>query len=262
MDKGLRGEPITCDDLYAIQGDIRNNLQGIYANLIATLSAHIWGFYLGSGSYQIAGQKESAGLRWRISQHQSEEHRKRYPSPHYQFMDQPDHTSTFVVLAVFAEPVSTFTAQLVEEALMLIFGAFFSPGNVSPIRYSMFLVTLNRRLPLIFQAFNSDDMSNEAVERRKAKGFAVGKTRANKNNRLQLERLDAGQFKIWSNNTKTRVVVQIGGYDLRINSLIMDLLGLEVDGTVNVTLDLVVSGHPHWHAIKATPEDPSYMLGI
>ncbi|KAL5364804.1 hypothetical protein BJX96DRAFT_139009 [Aspergillus floccosus] len=263
----ISSEPFTPTRLLSIGGNIRDQKQGVYADIVTNEDPKYFRIYVGS-SAAVSDSRRVRGLNRRIREHlsfiRSESGRPESGIPHSVEVKKPGSRASFIILVRFATPVDRAVVHIAEAVMTILFASwdnktflYLRPAYLpKPDGWG-----LNNSNPMDFAipGHSSDPGYREGQ-------ILGGRNRAAKMQRRRIANAQAGgAVRIIAYHAQGRYWgfrFNLCGESFVIPTALGRSLGLRYNRVVNVKCDIRVDQHPFAYAQKAQWESKARRLGI
>ncbi|KPM42470.1 hypothetical protein AK830_g4115 [Neonectria ditissima] len=253
----------TVSKLLSLGGNIRDESQGVYADIVTNEHPGYFRIYIGAAS--SAGSQRFAGLRRRIQEHlgfaKSKSGRAQSGIPHCTEMTKPGAHPNFVVLIRFSEVVPIPIVHVAEALMTILFASWdnqtfmdLRPGHLAEHRDW----GLNKANPLDFGIVSIYDR-----DRVKAQLVESARKKAARNKTKSIENARAGHFvRTYPDRMRNNFRFKLCAESIMISATLGGDLGLKGHPAVKVECDIRVQQHPSPYALKASWKSNARRLGI
>ncbi|KAL1635372.1 hypothetical protein SLS56_001796 [Neofusicoccum ribis] len=254
--------PVSSEDLLKIRGNIRDQSQGVYLDIVTTPSDS-YGLYTGGAAATMASCRSFRGLYRRIGKHLSKANRESRPCTHYEWIDRPGNKANFVILAVFDTETPKELIYFTEMVMTILFESYDDEGfrDIRPSLPTTGGVPLNRDTPLRTE-LHADDNKEVAAKRAQGRRDGAAKTALIKQNRSLQTASKGGAVKMIADGGRLRFKVLALPW-IGIPQRTAKSWDLKGGDTVNVVYDIRKEGsHKKKFAEDDASNDDGSALGI
>lgn len=269
---------LTVNRLLSLKGNLKDNSQGVYADVVTNSMSSDFRIYIGSAAGVYKGRKDS-GLCRRIKEHIASRKKGSRPESgmiHAQELSKETSRTNFIILVRFAKAVDPCVVRIAEALMTILFGTWdnkafrtLRPRDLTPITRQ---VGLNNANPLtggfltLADLRHPDDTDKREEYMKRCK--LTGKKRADRN----MARILSIAKKGGPAAIIRRATTKPGDFQYSFKALKQELfipkelakcLGLDDNSKLTVEYE-ISEGRPHHtpYASKARYEDPGRALGI